>query len=208
MTSIHRFLSISIVLLALLSAGLGFANEDHLSIKRVVGDLYDITISGERQADSVTVERVRLWQDSCIYHCPTGFPGQSIIAIVTSTGNDSGAKSKYSFTFRRELVGPFYGLNYYVTDKFSTKYDELELADHLLIDNYTQNVPLNDHYICYDDSYYFYPDLTNSSFEPQQGGVFTLRNVKVQGVETPVWATFMWNMGNLKFELKESGFEN
>ena len=199
---INRLLSFSILLLSVFSAGLGFAQEDHVSIKRIVGDFYDITISGERNGESATVNMVTTESHKFFYNPPLGnHPVLAIYAVVESEGNST-TKTKYSFTFREELSGMLYGINYYVTDNYGSMNDA-ELVDWMTLDNMDRAL-YDSHY---DDGYYFYPDLTASSFDLQPESAFTIHNIKVEGVKEPIWATFKWNPRNLKFELQETGFE-
>lgn len=205
MNSVNRLLSVSIVLLSLFSPVVSFSQEDHVSIKRIVGDFYDITISGERDGESTNVQRVITNRIKSIYNYRLllgDYPVLAIYAFVESEGNST-TKNKYSFTFQEELPGIFYGINYYVIDNSaSISINDAELVDWLTLDNMDREYDSH-----YDDGYYFYPDLTASSFDPQPDSAFTIHNIKVEGVEDPVWATFKWDPGNLKFELQETGFE-
>lgn len=203
MPSIHHHLSVLIILFAVFSAGVSFAQEDHISLQRIVGDFYHITISGERQGTSATVEGIRTAKFKTIYNPLLGdYPQLAIYAVVTSEG-DTTATSQYSFTFQEELPGGLYGISYYVTDNSGDFFtNNIDLVAWTTLNN--RDREFNSHY---DDGYYFNLDLGDSSFETQEGGVFTIRNLKVQDVEDPIWARFQWNPRNLKFEFQEAGVE-
>lgn len=105
MNSVNRLLSVSIVLLSLFSPVVSFSQEDHVSIKRIVGDFYDITISGERDGESTNVQRVITNRIKSIYNYRLllgDYPVLAIYAFVESEGNST-TKNKYSFTFQEEL---------------------------------------------------------------------------------------------------------
>jgi hypothetical protein len=203
MNGINRLVGITVVFMTVLNATLCFAQEDHVSVKRIIGDFYEITISGERNGDFAEVRQVRIEKSNILYDNTTlaGYhPSMSISALVAS-GGDENARSTYTWTFQEELPFFVYSINYFVTDN----YDDLanaERVDGLTLDNYDRMYDSH-----HDDGYYFAVDLTGSSFEPQPEGTLTIHNLKVEGVEDPLWATFQWNPGSLKFELKGAGSE-
>lgn len=118
------------------------------------------------------------------------------------SGGDENATSAYSWTFQEELPFLVYGINYYVTDNYADLGNP-ELVDWLTLDNW--NRIYDSHH---DDGYYFGVDLTDSSIDPPAKDTITIHNLKVEGVNDPFWATFQWNPGSLKFELKGAGPEN
>jgi hypothetical protein len=198
----YRLLAVTGALMAVLSATFSFAQEDHVTIKRTIGDFYEITISGERNGDFAEVQKVRT--ASYVYDstAPVGpWPSLDIYALVVS-GGDSNSKINYSLTFQEELPFLVYSINYYVTDNYAD-FGNPELVDWLTLDNYDRMYDSH-----HDDGYYFAVDLTGSSFEPQPESTLTIHNLKVEGIEDPLWATFQWNPGSLKFELKGAGSEN
>jgi hypothetical protein len=202
MNRVLRLLAITGALMATFGATLSFAQQDNVTIKRIIGDIYEVTISGERNGEFAEVQKVRTAKDSYGYDNTTfvgGWPSLNIYAVVVS-GGDENAKSSYSLTFREELPFFVYEIHYYVSDDY---FGNPELVDSLLLDNYSRNYDSH-----HDDGYYFGLDLTNSSITPQAEDTITIRNLKVEGVEDPFRATFQWNPRNFKFELKEAGPEN
>lgn len=67
MNSAYRFFAVSGALMTVLCATLTFAQEDHVTIKRTIGDFYDITISGERNGDFAEIQQVRTAENSIRY---------------------------------------------------------------------------------------------------------------------------------------------
>ncbi len=206
MNRMYRLLVITIIgaLIVVLSGTLGFAQEDHVTLKRTVGDSYDITISGERNGDFAEVGMLRTERHQFLLNAPLGnSPSLLVYALVTSGGNAS-ATSTYSMTIQEELPGPAWSITYYVTDNYNDFVMgnfNFDPKNRIAIRDY---YPYGSHF---DDGYYFDVDLTGSSFEPQPGGVVTIHNLKVEGFEDPFWATFQWNPGDLKFELNAAGLE-
>jgi len=206
MERVYRLLATALAgaLIVVLSGTLGFAQEDHVTLKRTIGDFYDITISGERNGDFAEVGLLTTERHQFFLNAPVGpSPTLLIYALVTSGGNAS-ATSTYSMTLQEELPGPAWSIVYYVTDNYNDfvmgnfKFDP---KNSIAIRDYYPN---DSHF---NDGYFFDVDLTGSSFEPQPGGVVTIHNLKVEGFEDPLWATFQWNPSNLKFELNGAGLE-
>ena len=204
MNSAYRFFAVSGVLMTVLCATLTFAQEDHVTIKRTIVDFYDITISGERNGDFAEIQQVRTAENSIRYDNTTlaGYHPYLNIQPLVVSGGDENARSTYSWIFQEELPFLVYGINYFVTDNYADLGNP-ELVDWLTLDNY--NRMYDSHH---DDGYYFGIGLTTSSIEPPAGDTITIHNLKVEDVEDPLWATFQWNPGNLKLELKEAGPEN
>jgi hypothetical protein len=204
MNRVFSLLAITGTLIAILSTTFSFAEEDHVTIKRVVGDIYEITISGERNGDFANLQMVRTARNSIRYTDPILYgshPNLDIYALVVS-GGDENARSTYSLTFQEELPFLVCGINYFVADNYAD-FGNPELVDWLTLDNY--NRMYDSHH---DDGYYFGVDLTNSSIESQAKDTITIRNLKVEDLENPFKATFQWNPRNFKFELKEAGPDN
>jgi len=207
MNRVYRLLTITIVgaLITVLSGTLGFAQQDNVTIKRTVGDFYDITISGERNGDFAEVGLLTKERRQFLLNAPAGpSPTLLIYALVTSGGN-ANATTNYSMTIQEKLPGPAWIITYYVTDNYNDFVMgnfNFDSKNSIAIRDYYPN---NDHF---NDGYYFDVDLTGSSFEPQPGGVVTIHNLKVEGFEDPFWAIIQWNPRNLKFELNAAGPEN
>jgi hypothetical protein len=204
MNSIYRVAVLG-ALMSVISATLGFAQEDNVTIKRTVGDFYEITISGERNGDRAELQLVRTAKNSYRFDSTTlaGYgPSLDIYAQVVPS-EDENAKSSYSLTFQEELSGPAWSISYYVSDNYmGFMQGNVGHVKTIYIWDY---YPYDSHF---NDGYHFDVDLTGSSFEPQPEGAVKIHNLKVEGFEDPFWAVFQWNPGNLELELKEAGQEN
>jgi hypothetical protein len=205
MNSTSRFLAIAGALTLTLGATLSFAKQDHVTIKRTVGDFYDITISGERNGDFAEIQMVRTETHRGRFSnlSQAGDQSHVIVYAFVESGGDTNAKTSYSMTFQEELRGPAWGISYYVTDNYTDfMKGEVGRVKTIYIQDYYS---YNDHF---NEGYHFDVDLTGSSFEPQPEGTVKINNLKAEGFEDPFWATFQWNPRNLKLELKEAGPEN
>jgi hypothetical protein len=203
MNSIYR-LAVLGALMSVISATLSFAQEDNVTIKRTAGDFYDITISGERNGDFAEVQMVRTEKHQWRFgYSPLGPHPELIIYALVASGGDSNAKASYTHTFQEEMPGPAWMISYYVSDKYNDfAVGNLDHVKTIAIQDY---YPHDSHF---NEGYHFDIDLSGSSFEPQPEGTLTIHNLKVEGVEDSLWATFQWNPGSLKFELKGAGPEN
>jgi hypothetical protein len=206
MNSIYRLLALPGALVAVLSATLCFAQEDHVTIKRTIGDFYDITISGERNGDFAKVQMVRTETHRWRYELnPMGGNGPALLVYaLVASGGDTNARSSYSMTIKEELSGsPAWGISYYVTDSYMDfiQGNVGQVKTIFIWDYY----PYDSHF---NEGYHFNVDFTGSSIEPQPEGTLTIHNLKLEGFEDPLWATFQWNPGSLSLEFKEAGPEN
>lgn len=200
MNRANRFLQIIITLTALFWSTFSFAQEDSITALRTVGDFFNITISGARNGDFANVELIRISETRSILNPnpPCGeSPGLDIYALVV-TGGDVNATSRYSESFQMELPGgPHWVIALYVADTLL----DYQIGNFSMVD-----LEMLDKVYDYPGDYLYYLDVTDSSFDAQPEGVITIRNLKVSGFgDLLFWATFQWNPGSLKFELKDAG---
>ncbi len=191
---------LSVLIVVVFYATISLAQSDNISIKRIIGDYYDITISGERNGDYAKVNRLVVDLSKPMTESFGVNPITNIYALVES-GGDVSKKSTYSVTFQ-ETIEPGWNIYYYVADNWN---DYLKF---LCIDKIpTKSIEISstiDH-----EGYLFDLDLTGSTFEPQPEGAFKIRNLKVEGYEErPIWATFKWNPASLKFDFIQASTED
>ncbi len=204
MKSLYNILGSSCALMLVpLYVTLGFAQSDNITIKRTIGDYYDITIFGERSGDYAELQLVTTNTYNFVFdntHLMGLHPRLEIYAYVTS-GGDTSNKSTYSTTFQKQIFGAYWIISYYVADSHSSSLG----VNPVLVKNIWFPDSLGPDY---DEGYHFDLDLTDSTFEPQPEGAFKIRNLNVEGYEeSPIWATFKWNPRNVKFEFVEAGNE-
>ena len=206
MKRIYRIIEVSGALIAVIfSATFIFAQSDNISIKRTIGDYYDITISGERNGDYAELQLVQTvtinFPFDNIY--PVGLGPQLEIYAYIGYGGDTSHKSTFSTTFQKQIFPSFWSIYYYVVDNNSGFFG----GDPVFVKSFM--FPTGLFKPDFDEGYIFDLDLPGSTFETMPEGAFKIRNLKVEGYEeTPIWATFQWNPRNASFEFVEGGTED
>jgi hypothetical protein len=98
MNSPYRLVGIAVVFMTVLCTTFGFAQQDNVSVKRIIGDFYEITISGERNGDFADIQMVTTDTHRFRYskNLPLGaHPALLVYAWVASGGHEN-ARSSYS----------------------------------------------------------------------------------------------------------------
>lgn len=162
------------------------AEEDTVTVSHLGSGLYEITVSGIRDSDTVTVGQYSsdISIGDCNYIGPYGCGSDMDVSVVTVSGSNPG-RSTYTKKFTVFLQPGSYRFSFH--------------ADGRLVRNDTLHVNA--------------PTPVGISLRDAAGGItgpdsFTLSDVAAEtdtGQQFRAWGTFQWNPSSWSWELKNGG---